>query len=176
MSLGTNSGQGQACRYCRRSPPRRPAPPHRRRTPDPSRRTRTPSRKVLTPAPRSLDPGFITTPDADDSWGNWHDHHPPDAHHSDTRRHRSPPGPPSNASATAPLGFVTYRLATGDSDASEPEESFSIAAYDPCDIGIEEMKAAADDPNRTRCVTELGSSHVVSLSWIYQDLIQQFRR
>jgi hypothetical protein len=72
-------------------------------------------------------------------------------------------GPPSNTSAPAPLGSVTFRLATGDSDASEPEESFSIAAYDPCDIDIEEMKAAADDPNRTRCVTELGSSHVVSL-------------
>ena len=72
-------------------------------------------------------------------------------------------GPPSNASATAPLGSVTYRVATGDSDASEPEESFSLGAYDPNDIDIEEMKAAAEDPNRIRCVTELGSSHVVSL-------------
>jgi len=110
-----------------------------------------------------LDPGFITTPDADDTWGNWQNHHPPDAHHSDARRPRSPQAPPSNTSATAPLGSVTYRVATGDSDASDPEESFSIAAYDPCDTEIEEMNAAAEDPFRTRCVTELGSSHVVSL-------------
>ena len=150
--------------YRRRSPPRRPEPPRRHRTPDPPRRSRTPSRSaiVLTPAPRSLDPGFITTPDADDTWGNWQNHHPPDAHHSDARRPRSPQTPPSNTSATAPLGSVTYRVATGESDASDPEESFSIA-YDPCDTEIEEMNAAAEDPFRTRCVTELGSSNVVSL-------------
>ena len=118
----------------------------------------------LRPAARSLDPGFIPTPDADDTWGKWRNHHPSDAPRTATARPRSPMGPPSNASATAPLGSVTYRVATGDSDASEPEESFSLGAYDPNDIDIiEEMKAAAEDPNRTRCVTELGSSHVVSV-------------
>ena len=104
----------------------------------------------------------VTTPDADDTWGDWRNN-PSDAHHPDDRRPRSPQVPPSNTSATAPLGSVSYRVATGDSDASDPEESFSIAAYEPGDTEIEEMKAAADDPNRTRCVTELGSSHVVSI-------------
>ena len=65
----------------------------------------------------------MTTPDADDTWGNWRDN-PSDAHQSDDRRPRSPQGPPSNASATAPLGAATYRVATGDSDVSDPEESF----------------------------------------------------
>jgi hypothetical protein len=76
------------------------------------------------------------------------------------------------------MGSVTYRVATGDSDASEPEESFSLGAYDSNDIDIEEMKAAAEDPNRTRCVTELGSSHVVSvrteLDHSTKYLVQQF--
>ena len=56
-------------------------------------------------------------------------------------------------------------MATGDSDASDPdpEEHFSIATYEPGDTDIEEMKAAAVDPERVRCVTELGSSHVVSI-------------
>jgi hypothetical protein len=61
------------------------------------------------------------------------------------------------------LGSVSYRVATGDSDASDFEESFSIAAYEPGDTDIEEMKSAAADPDRVRCVTELGSSHVVSI-------------
>ena len=72
-------------------------------------------------------------------------------------------GPPSNASATAPLGSVTYRVATGDSDASEAEESFALVHMIPMTLILKEMKAAAEDPNRIRCVTELGSSHVVSL-------------
>ena len=86
-----------------------------------------------------------------------------DAHHPDDRRPRSPLGPPSHTSATAPLGSVSYRVATGDSDASDPEESFSIAAYEPGDTDIEEMKSAAADPDRVRCVTELGSSHGLDL-------------
>ena len=80
--------------YRRRSPARRPEPPRRHHTPDPPRRSRTPSRSaiVLTPAPRSLDPGFIPTPDADDTWGDWKNNQP-DAHQTDDRRPRSPPGP-----------------------------------------------------------------------------------
>ena len=102
-----------------------------------------------------MDPGFITTPDADDTWGDWKNNQS-DAHHPDDRRPRSPQGPPSNTSATAPLGSVSYRVATGDSDASDPEESFSIAAYEPGDTDIEEMK-------KQQQLTPTGSA--VSLSW-----------
>ena len=157
--------------YRRRSPPRRHSPlPHRRHRSNPPQRSRTPLRPprghevVLTPAARPSDPGFIHTPDADDTWGNWNDHHHPDDHRHETHRPRSPPGPPpSTTPAVAPLGAVTYRVATGDSDASEPDEAYSIATYDKCDLDIDEMKSAAEDPLRTRCVTELSSSHTVSI-------------
>ena len=61
------------------------------------------------------------------------------------------------------MGSVSFRVATGDSDESEQEGHFSIATYEPGDTDIEEMKAAAVDPERIQCVTELGSSHVVSI-------------
>ena len=54
------------------------------------------------------------------------------------------------------MGSVSYRVATGDSDASDPEESFSIAAYEPGDTDIEEMK-------KQQQLTPTGSA--VSLSW-----------
>ena len=128
-----------------------PDPPHRHRTPDPPRRSRTPSRNaiVLTPAPRGLDPEFIPTPDADDTWGNWKDKQPDDQQPDDRRPH-SPPGPPPSISAFAPLGSVSDRVATGDSDESEQDEHFSIATYVPGDSDIVEMKAAAIDPERVQ--------------------------
>ena len=55
------------------------------------------------PAPRSLDPGFITTPDADDTW-DWKNNQS-DAHRPDDRRPRSPLGHPSHTSARFPTGL-----------------------------------------------------------------------
>ena len=63
----------------------------------------------------------------------------------------------------APLGSVAYRVPTGDSDASEPDEAYSIATYDKNDIDLDEMMSAAEDPARTRCITELSSDHTVSI-------------
>ena len=161
--------------YRRRSPPRHRSA-HQRRSPEPHRHgrsdhtqsSRTPPRPprgaevVLTPA-SPLDPGFIPTPDADDTWGNWYDSHQ-SAEHPREARPRSPPNPPPSTTATgAPVGAVSFRIASGDSENSEQDEPFSFSNYETSDIDIDEMKAAAEDPNRTRCVTELGSSHVVHL-------------
>ena len=125
---------------------------------------------VLTPAARPSDPDFIPTPDADDTWRTWNNNHFPEDHRRDTFRPRSPPGPPPSdppsnppAPATAPLGAVAYPLPTGDSDASEAEEAYSIATYDKNDIDLDELVSAAEDPARTRCITELGSDHTVSI-------------
>ena len=135
--------------YRRRSPARRPDPPRRHRTPDPPRLSRTPSRNaiVLTPASRSLDPSFIPTPDADETWGKWGDKQP----------HRVLLQPHLH------LCPVNYRIANGDSDDSDQEEHFSIGNYEPGDIDVEGMKTAADDPERVPCVAELDPTHSIQL-------------
>ena len=160
--------------YRRRSPPRRRSPlPHRRHRSNPTPRSRTPLRHpqshevVLTPAARPSDPDLIPTPDADDTWGNWNNSQD---HRRDTYRPRSPPGPPPSdppsnpqAPATAPLGAVAYSLPDGDSETSDAAEAYSISQFDKNDIDIDELVSAAEDPNRTRCITELGSDHTVSI-------------
>ena len=163
--------------YRRRSPPRRRSTPRRRRSHHP-RRSRSPRRHsrghevVLRPAARPSNPDLIPTPDADDSWGNWHNtnDYNDDPRHRDTRRPRSPPGPPpsdtashSRAATTAPLGAVTFRVPDGDSETSDAAEAFCISQFDKNDIEVEEYLEAARDPLRTRCLTELGPDHSVSL-------------
>ena len=110
--------------YRRRSPARRPAPRQRHRTPDPPRRSRTPSRNaiVLTTARRSYDPTYITTPDADDTWGNWHDRQPT------ARRPRSPPGPPATTRhwAQCPSGLLTGTRTTPTKMTSSPLATMSL--------------------------------------------------
>jgi len=76
-----------------------------------------------------------------------------------------PSDPPSNppVHATAPLGAVAFRLPDGDSETSDAAEAFSISQFDKNDIEINELLAAAEDPQRVRCLTELDHDHVVSL-------------
>jgi len=61
------------------------------------------------------------------------------------------------------MGSVSYRIADGDSDNSDHDDKFSIGAYEPGANGVEELKAAAADPNRVPCVAELSPTHVVQL-------------
>ena len=58
-----------------------------------------------------------------------------------------------------PLGAVSCRLPDGDSDM----DTFGIGDYETGDIGVEELKAAAQDPNRVRCVAELPPTHSITL-------------
>ena len=51
----------------------------------------------------------------------------------------------------------------GTADASEADEAYSIATYERNDIDLEEMISAAEDPLRTRCVTELSSDYTVPI-------------
>ena len=166
----------------RRSPPRhrsnpryRPttsyrSPPntvYRRR--DDHRRSRTPTRHprtsdvVLTPAPRPTDPEFIPSPDPDDTWGNWNNDRNPPAP-TRTNRPTSPRNPPQATPPEAPLGATTSRMPTGDSENSEVDDApISIIDFESNDIDLHEMQAAANDPARVRCVTELGASHTITL-------------
>ena len=163
--------------YRRRSPPRRHSPtgPRRHRS-NPQPRSRTPLRHpqghevILRPAARPSDPNFIPTPDADDSWGDWNHSHYPTDHHRDSTRPRSPVGPPPPEPSstppthvTAPLGAVAFRLPDGDSENSDAAEAFSISQFDKNDIEVSELNAAAADPHRVRCLTELDPNHTVPL-------------
>ena len=163
--------------YRRRSPPRRRSPtgPRRHRS-NPPPRSRTPLRHpqghevILRPAARPSDPNFIPTPDADDSWGDWNHSHYPTDHHRDSTRPRSPVGPPPPEPSstppthvTAPLGAVAFRLPDGDSENSDAAEAFSISQFDKNDIEVSELNAAAADPHRVRCLTELDPNHTVPL-------------
>ena len=42
-------------------------------------------------------------------------------------------------------------------------DTFRIGDYETGDIGVEELKAAAEDPNRVRCVAELPPTHSITL-------------
>ena len=159
------------------SPPRRRSPPGpRRHRSNPPPRSRTPLRHpqghevILRPAARPSDPTFIPIPDADDSWGEWNHSHYPTDHHRHSTRPRSPVGPPPPepsstppAHVTAPLGAVAFRLPDGDSENSEAAAAFSISQFDKNDIEVSELNAAAADPHRVRCLTELDPNHTVPL-------------
>ena len=167
----------------RRSPPRhRSNPRHRQpagyRSPpntvyrqrDDRYRSRTPTRHprtsdiVLTPAHRTTNPEFIPTPDADDTWGNWNNEHNPPAPVRPTRP-TSPRNPPrAMPPPEAPPGATTSRMPTGDSENSEVDDGpMSLVDFEQNDNDLHEMQAAANDPTRVKCVTELDASHTVTL-------------
>ena len=146
----------------RRSPPRCTDPPRRHRTPDPPRRSRTPSRNpiVLTPASRQLNPSFIPTPDADESWGNWEDTQPIPAWCSPTSISSW-----SSSTDTSIWACGCCELQNRQRRLRRlwPRTTFYYCNYEPNDIDVEEMKAAAADPERVLCVAELDPSHSVQL-------------
>ena len=167
----------------RRSPPRhRSNPRHRRstghRSPpntvyrqrDAHRRSRTPPRHsrtsdiVLTPAHRTSNPDVIPIPDDDDSWGIWNNDDNPPVPARPTRP-ISPHNPPRDMPPPeAPPGATTSRLPTGDSENSEVDDTpMSLVDFEQGDYDLQEMQAAANDPTRVKCVTELDASHTVNL-------------
>ena len=74
-----------------------------------------------------------------------------------------PTGPPPTSASLAPVGSVSFRIADGDSDNSDQEDNFSIGDFEAGDTAVEELKAAAVDPNRVHCVAELSPTHSVQL-------------
>ena len=77
-----------------------------------------------------------------------------------------PPPEPSSTPpthVTAPLGAVAFRLPDGDSENSDAAEAFSISQFDKNDIEVSELNAAAADPHRVRCLTQLDPNHTVPL-------------
>ena len=163
--------------YRRRSPPRRRSPVvYRRHRSHPRPRSETPRRRsrgrevVLRPAARPSNPAYISTPDADDTWGEWNNSHYTDNYHHNTTRPNSPADPPPPepstnppSHTTAPLGAVSFRVPDGDSENSEVTDAISISKFDTNDIDLSEMVEAANDPLRVRCLTELDPNHTVPL-------------
>ena len=125
---------------------------------------------ILRPAANPSNPNYIPTPDADDTWGTWNESHYNDAYDHHTARPNSPTDPPPSEPQTnppthtsAPLGAVSFRVPDGDSENSEVADTISLTKFDTNDIDLDEMVAAANDPHRVRCLTELGPDHVVPL-------------
>ena len=58
---------------------------------------------------------------------------------------------------------MSFRVPDGDSENSEVTDTISLTKFDTNDIDLDEMVAAANDPHRVRCLTELGPDHVVPL-------------
>ena len=55
-------------------------------------------------------------------------------------------------------------MPTGDSENSELDDApMSLVDFEQSDYDLQEMQAAAADPTRVKCVTELDASHTVSL-------------
>ena len=167
----------------RRSPPRNRSPPrHRRHTShrsppntvyrprEATHRSRTPSRHsrpadiVLTPAHYTSHHAGAYDADDDDTWGNWNNaSHPPRPTRS-TRPSSPPDRPRDMPPPEAPPGATTSRIPTGDSENSEMDDTpMSLVDFEQSDFELQEMQAAAADPTRVKCVTELDASHVVPL-------------
>ena len=176
-STKPDKGRRTPSPYRRRSPPRRRSPvvPRRHRS-RPRPRSATPRHRsrgrevILRPAANPSNPNYIPTPDADDTWGTWNDSHYTDNDHHHNPRPNSPAGPPPTEPPTnppthtsAPLGAVSFRVPDGDSENSEFTDTISLTKFDTNDIDLDEMVAAANDPHRVRCLTELDPDHVVPL-------------
>ena len=58
---------------------------------------------------------------------------------------------------------MSFRVPDGESENSDAAEAFSISQFDKNDIELSELVAAANDPHRVRCLTELDPSHTVPL-------------
>ena len=176
-STKPDKGRRTPSPYRRRSPPRRRSPvvPRRHRS-HPRPRSATPRHRsrgrevILRPAANPSNPNYIPTPDADDTWGTWNESHYTDTYDHHTARPNSPTDPPPSEPPTnppthtsAPLGAVSFRVPDGDSENSEFADTISLTKFDTNDIDLDEMVAAANDPHRVRCLTELGPDHVVPL-------------